>query len=39
MARKSNPSLFSILLHVFLTVVTGGFWLVILVIHHILKNR
>lgn len=34
-----NPSLFKVGLHVFLTVITGGFWLVVLLIWWFLKNN
>ena len=36
---KSGPSLLSVLFHVFMTLITGGFWLVVLVIWFILNNK
>lgn len=34
-----NPSVLTVLLHVALTFITGGVWLVILVIWHLLKKK
>jgi hypothetical protein len=38
MSTKTNPSLGAIVLHTLLTLLTGGFWLVILFIWYVLKK-
>lgn len=37
MATKSGISFWSLLFHVFMTLITGGFWLIVLVIWFLLK--
>ena len=39
MASNNSPSLFKILLHLVLTVLTGRLWLIVLIIWYILKNK
>lgn len=38
MARTQNPSIPLILLHLLLAAVTGGLWLVVLIIWYVLKK-
>lgn len=38
-STKTNPSILAVAFHVFLTLITGGFWLVVLLIWWLLKNR
>jgi hypothetical protein len=37
--NTKNPSILAVLAHVFLTLITGGFWLVVLLIWYVLKNK
>jgi hypothetical protein len=39
MAKNNNPSILKLLMHLFLTVITGGFWLIVLIIWYILKKK
>lgn len=36
---SKNPSCLTLLLHVFLTIITSGGWLIVLIIWHILKKK
>lgn len=38
MASNRNPSIPLVLLHVFLTMITGGVWLIVLIIWYLLKK-
>lgn len=38
MSKTKNPSILLVLMHLFLTMITGGAWLVVLVIWYILKK-
>lgn len=38
MASTKNPSIPTVLLHVFLTFITGGAWLIVLIIWYLLKK-
>jgi hypothetical protein len=39
MARSKSPSIPAVLLHVILTFLTGGAWLIVLLIWYILKSN
>lgn len=38
MSAKTGPSIPMLLLHLFLTAVTGGTWLIVLLIWYVLKK-
>lgn len=38
-SRRRNPSCLALILHVLLTCITGGFWLIVLAIWYMLKKK